>query len=101
MKGVPQTLAERWSARTADIEKAARDFRTRYGRDPRAGELGSITQATRGTKTQAQTVNVDAAWRAVGEEHGLTHEQARGACTPSASARQSRRRTSRRSCWRT
>jgi conjugative relaxase-like TrwC/TraI family protein len=81
VKGVPNTLAEKWSARTADIEKAARDFRTRYGRDPRAGELGSITQATRGTKTQAQTVNVDAAWRAVGEEHGLTHEQARSLYT--------------------
>jgi ATP-dependent exoDNAse (exonuclease V) alpha subunit len=60
--------------RGVEIEKAARAFRTRYGRDPRAGELGSITVATRGTKTQAVAVNVDEAWRAVGEEYGLTRE---------------------------
>ena len=38
--GVPAELAERWSARTEDIARAAREFRTRYGREPRAGELG-------------------------------------------------------------
>ncbi len=54
VKGVPESLTERWSARSAYIDRAAREFRTRYGRDPRAGELGSITQATRGTKTQAR-----------------------------------------------
>ena len=76
VRGVPESLSERWSARSADIERAAREFRERYGRDPRAGELGSITQATRGTKTRAETVNVDAAWRAVGGEHGLSRERA-------------------------
>jgi conjugative relaxase-like TrwC/TraI family protein len=76
IKGVPRELAERWSARSADIERAAREFRTRYGRDPRAGELGSLTVATRGTKTRAAAVDVNAAWRAVGAEHGLTREQA-------------------------
>lgn len=74
--GVPEGLSERWSMRGAEIERAARAFRTRYGRDPRAGELGSITVGTRGTKTQATAVNVDAAWRAVGEEYGLTRERA-------------------------
>jgi conjugative relaxase-like TrwC/TraI family protein len=38
--GIPPALSERWSARAADIEQAARTFRTRYGREPRAGELG-------------------------------------------------------------
>ncbi len=78
IKGVPRSLAERWSARSADIDRAAREFRTRYGREPRAGELGSITVGTRGTKTQAAAVGVDAAWRAVGEEHGLSRGQVRG-----------------------
>jgi conjugative relaxase-like TrwC/TraI family protein len=73
--GIPEKLTERWSARTAEIEKAARAFRTRYGRDPRGGELGSITVSTRGTKTVAATVDVDEAWRAVGEEYGLTRDQ--------------------------
>jgi conjugative relaxase-like TrwC/TraI family protein len=76
LAGVPQKLSERWSARAADIERAARTFRTRYGRDPRARELGAITVGTRGTKTLSPPVNVDHAWQAVGEEHGLSHEQA-------------------------
>jgi conjugative relaxase-like TrwC/TraI family protein len=75
--GVPADLAKRWSARTEDIERAARTFRERYGREPRAGELGALTVATRGTKTALAQVDVDQAWRAVGEEHGLN--QARGA----------------------
>jgi conjugative relaxase-like TrwC/TraI family protein len=78
LAGVPEKLTERWSARTAEIEKAARAFRNRYGRDPRGGELGSITVSTRGTKTVAASVDVDAAWRAVGEEYGLTRERVQG-----------------------
>jgi len=78
LTGVPEKLTERWSARAADIERAARAFRTRYGRDPRAGELGSITTATRGTKALTAEVNVDRAWRAVGEEYGLSREQVQG-----------------------
>jgi conjugative relaxase-like TrwC/TraI family protein len=77
VKGVPGALSERWSARSQDIDRAAREFRTRYGRDPRAGELGSITVGTRGTKTTARAADVDAAWSAVGEEHGLSRRQAR------------------------
>jgi conjugative relaxase-like TrwC/TraI family protein len=76
VKGVPGALSERWSARSQDIDRAAREFRTRYGRDPRAGELGSITVGTRGTKTTARAADVDEAWSAVGEEHGLSHGQA-------------------------
>ncbi len=74
-------LSERWSARSADIERAAARFRERYGRDPRAGELGDLTTSTRGTKSVAPAVDVNEAWRAVGAEHGLTREQARGLFT--------------------
>jgi conjugative relaxase-like TrwC/TraI family protein len=76
LAGVPEKLSERWSARAGDIERAARSFRTRYGRDPRAGELGAITVGTRGTKALDASVNVDHAWQAVGEEYGLSREQA-------------------------
>ena len=76
VKGIPKELSERWSARTRDIQQAAIRFRERYGRDPRAGELGGLTRATRGTKTMASTVSVDSAWRAVGEEYGLSRDQA-------------------------
>jgi conjugative relaxase-like TrwC/TraI family protein len=76
LTGVPEALSERWSMRGAEIEQAARAFRTRYGRDPRAGELGSITVATRGTKGHVRAVDVDRAWSAVGEEYGLSREAA-------------------------
>ncbi|MHB1835000.1 MAG: MobF family relaxase [Solirubrobacteraceae bacterium] len=76
LAGVPAGLAERWSSRNAEIEQAFRAFRTRYGRDPRKGELSSIAVATRGTKTVACEVDVDRAWRAVGEEHGLNSQRA-------------------------
>jgi conjugative relaxase-like TrwC/TraI family protein len=75
--GVPKGLSERWSARSVDIERAAAKFRERYGRDPRAGELGDLTTSTRGTKGVAEQVDVNEAWRAVGAEYGLTREQAR------------------------
>jgi conjugative relaxase-like TrwC/TraI family protein len=76
LKGVPPELAERWSARSRDIQQAAARFRERYGRDPRAGELGSLTVSTRGTKTTASASRVNDAWRAAGEEYGLSREQA-------------------------
>ena len=83
LAGVPSGLAERWSARSRDIDRAAARFRERYGRDPRAGELGALTVATRGTKTTAGAVSVDAAWRAVGEEHKLSRERAQSLFTGS------------------
>ena len=78
VRGVPEPLAARWSSRSEDVDRAARLFRTRYGREPRAGELGSLTIATRGSKSAADPLDVDEAWRAVGEEHGLTAERAQG-----------------------
>jgi conjugative relaxase-like TrwC/TraI family protein len=77
LPGVPSALAERWSARGVEVERAAQRFRARYGRDPRAGELGSLTVATRGRKSAPATVDIDAAWRAVGDEHGLNREAVR------------------------
>jgi conjugative relaxase-like TrwC/TraI family protein len=69
-------LAERWSTRARDVERASRAFRERYGREPRAGELGSLTVETRGSKTAAAMVEVNGAWRAVGEEYGQTRQRA-------------------------
>jgi ATP-dependent exoDNAse (exonuclease V) alpha subunit len=74
--GVPHELAGRWSARSEDIAAAARRFRRRFGREPRAGELGLLTTRTRGSKSAVASVEVDRAWRAVGEEYGLGAAQA-------------------------
>ena len=76
LAGVPQQLVGRWSRRSEVIERAAREFRERYGRSPHAGELGAIAVATRGTKTVTAEVDVSAAWRAVGEEYGLSRDKA-------------------------
>ncbi len=76
VRGVSMELAERWSTRAQDVDRASRAFRQRYGREPRAGELGSLTLETRGSKTAAATVDVNQAWRAVGEEYGQTRERA-------------------------
>ena len=76
LAGIPDTLVRRWSRRTEVIERVAREFRDRYGRAPRAGELAGMSVATRGTKTVTAEVDVSAAWRAVGEEHGLERGRA-------------------------
>ena len=76
VQGVPEQLASRWSTRSEDVDRAARLFRQRYGREPRAGELGSLTTSTRGGKTAAGRIDVNDAWRALGEEHGLTGKRA-------------------------
>ena len=56
--GIPDQLVKRWSRRTEVIERAAREFRDRYGRAPRAGELAGMSVATRGTKTVTAEVDV-------------------------------------------
>jgi conjugative relaxase-like TrwC/TraI family protein len=75
VQGVSRELAERWSTRAQDVERAARIFRQRYGREPRAGELGSLTQQTRGAKTAAATTDVNQAWQAIGQEYDQTPER--------------------------
>jgi conjugative relaxase-like TrwC/TraI family protein len=76
IRGVSQELSERWSSRARDVDRAAQVFRSRYGREPRARELDNLTLQTRGGKTTAQPIDVDAAWRAVASEHGQTSRRA-------------------------
>jgi conjugative relaxase-like TrwC/TraI family protein len=78
IKGVPKELADRWSARTGEIQKAAREFKANYGREPNARELGSLTTGTRGTKSTMAPERVDAAWSAMAAERGLSREHAHG-----------------------
>lgn len=73
--GVSKELAEYWSTRSQDVDRAARVFRQRYGREPRAGELDSLTLNTRGNKTAASSVEVNGAWRALGAEHNQTERR--------------------------
>jgi conjugative relaxase-like TrwC/TraI family protein len=75
VRGVSKELSERWSSRTEDVHRAANLFRQRYGREPGPGELDSFTLSTRGSKTAAGTEEVNAAWRALGEEHNQTAQR--------------------------
>lgn len=70
--GVSKELSEHWSSRGQDVDRAANLFRQRYGREPRPGELDSLTLGTRGSKSAADSVDVNAAWRALGSEHDQT-----------------------------
>lgn len=76
VRGVSKSLSEHWSKRGQDIDQAANTFRRRYGREPGPHELDAITLSTRGSKTAASPQEVNAAWRALGEEHGLTRKRA-------------------------
>ena len=70
--GVSKDLSEHWSSRSQDVDRAANLFRQRYGREPRPGELDSLTLGTRGSKSAADPGEVNAAWRALGAEHNQT-----------------------------
>jgi conjugative relaxase-like TrwC/TraI family protein len=72
VRGVSKDLSEHWSTRSQDVHRAANLFRQRYGREPGPGELDSLTLSTRGSKTAAAPQQVNAAWRALGEEHNQT-----------------------------
>ncbi len=78
VRGVPKELAEKWSARSADIRQAARDFREQYGREPNAKELASLTTESRGTKSTMAAEKTEEAWRESAAEHVFTREQAEG-----------------------
>ena len=73
--GVAKDLSEHWSSRGQDVDRAANIFRQRYGREPRPGELDSLTLGTRGSKTAADPVEVNAAWRVLGAEYNQTAER--------------------------
>ncbi len=75
IKGVSTELAEHWSSRSQDVDRAAQTFRQRYGREPKAGELDSLTLGTRGSKSAATPADVNAAWRALGAEHNQTQKR--------------------------
>jgi conjugative relaxase-like TrwC/TraI family protein len=70
--GVSKALSAHWSSRSEDVHRAARLFRQRYGREPRPGELDSLTLGTRGSKSAAPSTDVNTAWRALGAEHDQT-----------------------------
>lgn len=72
IRGISKALSEHWSSRSEDVHRVARLFRQRNGREPRPGELDSLTLGTRCSKSAAPATDVNAAWRALGAEHDQT-----------------------------
>jgi conjugative relaxase-like TrwC/TraI family protein len=70
IKGVPKELAERWSARTGQIEKAAREFKANYGREPNAREL--VERVTEKSSMVSER-----------ELYATAYERSAGECHPS------------------
>jgi conjugative relaxase-like TrwC/TraI family protein len=73
--GVSKGLSEHWSTRSHDVDRAAQLFRQHRGREPGPGELDNLTLGTRGSKSAAPSIDVNAAWRALGAEHDQTAQR--------------------------
>ena len=74
--GVPDALSDRWSTRDGDVDRAARLFRQRHGREPEPGELDQLTLKTRGPKSTASQPDIEKAYDAIGSEYDFTRHDA-------------------------
>jgi conjugative relaxase-like TrwC/TraI family protein len=73
--GVEQRTEEAFSKRTAEVNRARRDFRARYGREPERGELRDMAVKTRSRKQLPRDRGeLDRSWQATGHEAGTTRE---------------------------
>ena len=97
--GVPEELSERWSMRGAEIERVARAFRTRYGREPRPASSARSRLGRGGRRRPWRRSK----WTRHGEPSGRsTGSRGRtlGACIRSRARRHSNE-TSGEICWAT
>jgi len=69
--GVPETVDRSFSKRTAEVHRAAQQFRATHGREPIRGELRSLAVHSRDAKLPTTRDELDAAWRAAAAEHGF------------------------------
>ena len=85
VQGVSEELASRWSTRSEDVDRAAADLPPALRREPRAGRARlADARAPAARRRAADRLDVNEAWRAVGEEHGLSARALRGAVRRSA-----------------
>ena len=73
--GVSRGAEEAFSKRTAEVQRATREFRARYGRDPERGELRDMAVKTRSRKQLPRDRGeLDRAWRDTGRTAGVERE---------------------------
>ncbi len=72
--GVPQGLAQAFSARTREITKAAERFRAKWGREPVRGELRRLSLKNRKQKVLVTRGDLREAWIEAAERFDFTGE---------------------------
>lgn len=81
IRGIDAEAERAFSKRTEEVQRAARDFRARYGREPERGELRDLATKTRSRKQLPRDRGeLDRAWQQTGKTAGVdreTIEQAR------------------------
>jgi conjugative relaxase-like TrwC/TraI family protein len=73
--GVPQGLAEAFSARSREVAAAAERFRAKWGRAPERGELRRLKLENRKAKHPMTRVDLQRVWDEKGARHGHTRER--------------------------
>jgi conjugative relaxase-like TrwC/TraI family protein len=75
IRGIGEDAEHAFSKRTAEVTRATREFRARYGRDPERGELRDMAVKTRSRKQLPRDRGeLDRAWHETGREAGVDRE---------------------------
>jgi len=75
VRGIGEEAERAFSKRTEEVERAARAFRARYGRDPERGELRDMAVKTRSRKQLPRDRGeLDRAWQDTGRAAGVERE---------------------------
>jgi len=75
ISGISEQMERAFSARTEEVQRAAREFRTRHGREPERGELRDLAVRTRERKALPRDRGeLDRVWERRGLEAGVNRE---------------------------
>jgi len=73
--GISEEMERAFSARTEEVQRAAREFRAKHGREPERGELRDLAVRTRECKALPRDRGeLDRAWERRGSEAGVDRE---------------------------
>jgi conjugative relaxase-like TrwC/TraI family protein len=75
ISGITEEMERAFSARTEEVQRAAREFRAKHGREPERGELRDLAVRTRSRKTlPRERGELDRSWKQRGLEAGVDQE---------------------------
>jgi len=75
ISGISEGMERAFSARTEEVQRAAREFRAKHGREPERGELRDLAVRTRERKSLPRDRSeLDRAWERRGLEAGVDRE---------------------------